>query len=124
MGEDGEATEGSLLAFAAREIALNERLDDGSTQRDHATSYLRQTGKYPPGMDPVECPYELSYLWADWCSMNSRRTSSGFGPNPLSEEDMAAWARRWGIVLESFESDAIDALEALYMRSVAKAKKP
>ena len=123
MGEDGEATEGSLLAFAAREFALNERLDDGSTQRDHAQSHFRQTGKYNPGTEPVECPYELAYLWGYWTSMNMRRTSSGFGPNPISEEAMAAWARRRGIVFEPFESDALDALEALCMRSAAKVKK-
>lgn len=63
------------------------------------------------------CPTEAAYLFAYWCSMNARRTSSGFGPNPITEEGVIAWQRRRGIVLDRVEHEAIDALESMYFRS-------
>ena len=47
--------------------------------------------------------------------MNSRRTSSGTGPNPISHADLDAWARVRQISLSPFEITALDKLEALYM---------
>jgi hypothetical protein len=122
LDEKGVPTEGSLLAYAAREFALGAQLEDGSTQRDHVLSEYRQTKQWPEGWEPVECPNEVLYLWEYFASMNTRRTSSGFGPNPISEGELASWAARRRIVLEPFENRALDALEFMYLRSQAKKK--
>ena len=52
--------------------------------------------------------------------MNARRTSGGFGFNPITDEGVEAWARRRGIRLERFENYALDALEALFMSMQGK----
>lgn len=54
--------------------------------------------------------------------MNKRRTSNGFGPNPITDEGVEAWARRRGLRLERFEHDALDLLEALYLNSQPRPK--
>jgi hypothetical protein len=55
--------------------------------------------------------------------MNVRRTSNGFGANPITEEGVEAWARRRGIRLQPFENRILDALEVLYLNIQAKAVK-
>jgi len=46
--------------------------------------------------------------------MNRRRTSSGFGPNPITNSEMQAWAELRGITLTNFEIYALDEIESLY----------
>ncbi len=64
---------------------------------------------------PVECPDEVKYLWEYFLSMSRRRTSNGFGPNPIPDEGVEAWARRHRIQLQSFENQALDAIESMYL---------
>lgn len=54
--------------------------------------------------------------------MNLRRGNNGFARNPISESDLAAWMKRRGIVLEPFENQALDSLEAMYLNRQAKQK--
>ena len=116
-------SEGSLLAFAAREFALSTPMQDGTTQRDHIESYTRQTGVVPEGWEAVTCPPELQYLWVYFVDMSRRRTSTGFGFNPIPFEGIAAWEHQRGIKLERFEYQAMDALEMMFLSAQNKAKK-
>lgn len=111
-----------MLAFAKREFALSERLDDGSTQREHGEVYFRATGKYHAGLEPLDCPFECHYLWAYWVSMSGRRQNFGFGPVPLSQGEVEAWQRRRNVQLEPFEQEAIDLLEQLFFATLPKPK--
>lgn len=111
-----------LLGYAGREIALSTHQDDGATLREHLKSFQRQSGKPEPLLQPVECEEDIKYLWDYFCSMNARRTSNGFGLNPITEEGVEAWARRRGIRLERFENYALDALEQLFLSLQGKAK--
>jgi len=73
-----------------------------------------------PGCEPIACPAEAEYLWEYFVSMNARRTNNGYGSNPITETDLAAWAARRGIVLEPFEGAAIDAMEQLFLQCDSK----
>lgn len=115
-----------MLAYAAYEFSMMRVLDDGSTQRENCESYYRQTGEYYDGMEPVDCPVEARYLWGYWVSMSARRTSNGFGANPIPEDALQAWERRHNVILDRMENEAIDRVESLFLRSQsesAKAKK-
>lgn len=112
-----------LLGFAGREIALTTVQSDGATLRVHLESFERQSGEHQELLDPVECDDSIKYLWEYFCSMNTRRTNNGFGPNPITDEGVVAWERRRGIKLESFENKILDALEVLYLNIQAKAAK-
>jgi len=98
-------------------------MPDGTTQRDHIESYQQQTGVIPEGWEPVECPACMRYLWGYFLEMNCRRTSTGFGINPISHEALDAWQRLRGIKLLPFEIRALDALESAFLLSRNKAKK-
>ena len=54
--------------------------------------------------------------------MNARRTSNGFGPNPITDDAVEAWARRRGITLTRFENEALDMIEAMYISMQGKKK--
>lgn len=111
-----------MLAFAQRELLLDSRTGDGPTQREAYASHRRQGGPIEEQLEPLECPEEAYYLWEYFCSMNARRTGNGFGPNPITDEGVMAWAARRGIILMRIEHEALDALEALFM-SIASKKK-
>ena len=55
--------------------------------------------------------------------MSTRRTSNGFGPNPVTDDAVTAWESRRRIRLERWEHRAIDALEALFLNIHGKPKK-
>lgn len=103
-----------------REFALRSRLPDGSTQRDHINSYFRQTHEWPAGWKPIICPESTAYLWEYWISMDTRRTSNGFGPNPVTDAEVESWARRHGVQLNLWENMALDAIEFAYFVSKQK----
>jgi hypothetical protein len=122
--EDGTPIPDSgLLGFAGRETELSMRQEDGATLRKHLESHERQSGERHPLLEPVECDDSVKYLWEYFCSMNTRRTNSGFGYNPITDEGVEAWARRRGYRLERFENVALDALEQLFLSIQSKAKK-
>lgn len=123
LDEDGVPTAGSLLAFAANELALGARQADGATLRVHLESLARQTGKIPDQLLPVDCPVEAKYLWEYFCNMSERRTSGPNGLNQITHEGVEAWARRCGVRLQPFENAALDALEGLFMLVQSKGKK-
>lgn len=70
----------------------------------------------PPELNVVPCPWQLHYLWLYFLSMCRRRTSNGYGPNPLSDEAVQAWKARHRIRLAAWEEDLLDELEGLYMK--------
>lgn len=120
---NGVPTDESLLAYAANEMALGALQDDGVALRVHLESVWRQTGKLPEGLIPINCPDSVKYLWGYFLDMCKRRTSNGFGVNPITDEGVEAWARRRGLHLTRFEQRALDALEQLYLATRAKDKK-
>lgn len=111
-----------LLGFVGRELELAAPQPDGCTLREHLKNFQRQSGEHEPLLDPVECDDAVKYLWQYLLSMNARRTYNGFGPNPITDEGVEAWARRRGIRLERWEHKALDALEQLYLAKAAEKK--
>ena len=68
-----------------------------------------------PAAFEIECPPEVEYIWRLFRSLDQRRTSSGFGANPITHADLAAWEQRLSFRLTPFEWECIDALEAAVM---------
>ncbi len=59
--------------------------------RQNAEAFERQTGKRPPELDGPDLPPDLEHLWHWFLELHARRTSNGFGSNPLSWTDIFAW---------------------------------
>lgn len=66
-------------------------MDDGSTARQHAEAYERQTGKPSPELSGPELPNDVVHLWRWFLDLHARRGSNGFGGNPLTWSDILAW---------------------------------
>lgn len=70
----------------------------------------------------AECPEEVAYLFDYFTQATARRTSGPHGPNPVSHVEVEAWARRMGLELSSFEQEALDTLEGLFLVTYYQAK--
>lgn len=104
-----------LVAFVTHELALDKRDANGCTERENLEAEWRQRGyrdeHMPHGLQPVDCPEEVKYLWGYFLNLNRRRTASGFGLGPIGHADVEAWMRLRGFELMPFEMDAILAIE-------------
>lgn len=113
----------SLLAFARAELELSEIQGDGQSARTHLESVWRQTRVMPEGLNTPQCPIEVAYLWAWFIGLSQKRTSNGFGPNPISDAEIIAWSSLRRITLTPFDIDAINALDDVFMTYQAKQQK-
>lgn len=66
-------------------------MDDGSTARQHAEAYERQTGNRSPELDGPPLPLDLAHVWTWFLELHARRGSNGFSANSLTWVDLLAW---------------------------------
>ena len=95
----------------------------------HAKQYARQTGRPLDdvltafGLDEPEIPDGGELLWEWFWEMASGRGSSGFGPQPLSWQDMVAWASISGIELQPWQAVIIRSMDRAWLAAVAEQSK-
>lgn len=98
---------------------------DGCTTRQHLENIYRQTGRKPAELDN-ELPEFHAQVWADFLSLNAKRTSNGFGSNPITYLDIKAWCELNDITLSKADIDLIDRLDKAFLNhqaSQAESKK-
>lgn len=98
---------------------------DGSTTRQHLENIYRQTGRKPIDLEN-ELPEFHSRVWEDFLSLNSKRTSNGFGSNPITYLDIKAWCELYQVRLSLSDIDLINRLDNEYLKyqaSQAESKK-
>lgn len=88
--------------------------------REHLVALETHSGCTPEQLYPVEVEDCVLYLWHYFLEMNARRTSNGFGQNPISEEALQSWCKRRNIKLAEFEYQALDALEIMFLNNQGK----
>ena len=118
-----------LLEFAAHQFKLQRRSGDGkSSQGDH----LKSAAKHPLAalvatttqkeLVGPPCPAAAEHIWAWYRELDSGRTSSGLGPNPVTWLDMDAFFRPQGIELRDYEREWLRALDRDAMRAASETK--
>lgn len=90
-------------------------MKDGTTERENLESVERQTGRRLARLDGPPLPDEGEHVWRWFLELSTARGSSGFGPNPISYPDIAAWAALTGTLLRPGEVRAICMLDNVYM---------
>lgn len=90
-------------------------MDDGSTARQHAEAYERQTGQRSPELDGPPLPPDLAHVWRWFLDLHSRRGSNGFGANSLSWVDLLAWVSLTEPGIRLVELRVIMALDNAWM---------
>lgn len=67
-------------------------------------------------IEAAQCPAGLAYLWTIYTRLNARRSSNGFGPNPISYSEMESYLRLHGKVLSREELDLLVAVDNAYLQ--------
>lgn len=65
-------------------------------------------------------PYEVEHLWLWFCDLSSARTGSGFGANPISYVEIAAWARLTGNDPTPWEVSVLRRMDIAALEKFAK----
>ena len=91
----------------------------GSSVGDHIKAAKRQTGKPPPKAPPL--PAEATHLWDTFIEVAARRQNSGWGPLPITHQQLESWSRLKAWPLAPWEVDAIMALDSTFMAVDAEA---
>lgn len=68
----------------------------------------------------LELPEEMCYVWEYFIRLNKKRTSSGFGVNPLTYSDMESFFRLNEIQVSPDEIQLIEILDDLMLEHYAK----
>ena len=95
----------------------------------HAEQYAKQTGlplndvlaKF--GLEEPDIPAGWEVFWEWFWELSSGRGHTGFGPQPLSWQDMEAWARISGIELQPWQALVFRAMDQAWLAAVAKRSK-
>jgi hypothetical protein len=109
-----------LIAFAGHQFSLDRPRKDGSTPRQHYAAWADKSRRPHPDSLGPECPRWLEYVWRWWCELNAARGSSGFGPQPISYGEIAAWAALTHAAPDPFDVECIVALDRCFLNTYAK----
>lgn len=69
-------------------------------------------------VDPL--PVAVRPVWNAFIAMHERRGSNGYGPNPITWHDIAAWQAVSGLVLTPWEASVVGTLDGVAMAAAAK----
>jgi hypothetical protein len=97
---------------------LDLPLKDGTTLRGHYQAAERQTGK--SFIDEPEIPPAGEHLWIWFWEINAGRGSTGWGPAPLSYQEIDAWARLSGCDLRPWEVRVLKSMDGAFLAAAAK----
>ena len=78
------------------------------------------TGKKPSQLEVPDCSDDWLYLFDDFYELHSRRSSNGYGPNPISYIELETWSRLTGKFITPQEVIIIMKIDMLYIDSWAK----
>lgn len=110
--------EDDLIAYATQEFSGLQQVAGLGDMAAHLASLERQTGRRVAPETP-DLPFPLVHLW-QWfvTELAPRRSSSGFGPNPLSYGDVEAWARFTGRTPTPMEVRVLLRLDDCFMATL------
>jgi len=81
-----------LISYADQVFAELGTSTHGS-EADHLASFYRQTGRLLAQPPSPDLPLLLEYIWANFGELTARRGAGMAGPNPLTYQEVQAWAR-------------------------------
>lgn len=76
------------------------------------------TGEKPVELErlqSMDCPYDCFHVWTVFQALCTTRSSNGFGPNPITYQEIIAYMQCGGIWLDSEEIDILKQIDVIYM---------
>lgn len=103
---------------------MQARQVDGATLRDHLLIAAKQLGYMPDELrNAPPLPPLMETHWKWFSDLHLRRSSNGYGPNPISFTELEAWSRLRGIPLTAFDVDTIMLLDTVYFAHLSAPNK-
>lgn len=96
---------------------------DGSTLREHLQALYRNTRQTPPELLPPPLPAAAGGLLDTWNTITKSRTGNGFGPSPLTWQDIHAWQSVSGMQLTPWEAETFLDLDRAVLAAQASPAK-
>ncbi|MBN8976153.1 MAG: hypothetical protein J0I08_06720 [Rhizobiales bacterium] len=86
---------------------------------DDLKAVLRWQMANPGATGGPEVPWSGARIWSLFLRLHEGRGAGGFGPSPISYQDMEAFSAITGEPLRPFEIDAIRALDREWLKAAA-----
>lgn len=71
----------------------------------------------PIALEPPEFPDDLEHIWSMFLELNGCRTNGFAGPNPISYQEIKAWADLTDTPINAFEVEGIKRLDRVYIKA-------
>lgn len=81
----------------------------------------KATGQIPEDLRSLDCPDLFVHVWQWFHQLSNTRSSNGFGQNPITYVEIAAWSKLTQNYPDVIEIAAIKALDASYLNKQAEA---
>ena len=94
--------------------------EGSATVRDHlAQAEAANPGLVIQELHPDPPPQEVAHLWGYFLQISRERNNGGFGPSPISSQNISYWQQLREIELMPFEIDAILAIDEGFMEEMS-----
>lgn len=103
------------MEFARSEFRLSKPGEDGVSMRAKLEKMKSHALYRLPKM-----PRALEHIWAWFCELNSARTSNGFGANPITYSEIAAWSALTLNVPTPWEVSLLKRIDRAFLEEMAK----
>ena len=98
-----------------------EQFKFGGGLREQLESVWKQTGIKPKELEELtELPDCFKYAWEYFLKLNQKRTSNGFGLNPISYSEMKSFFELNRIIPDPIEVEVISLLDNIALEHYAK----
>lgn len=103
---------------------MQQRQDDGRTLREHLEGISARKGQNHPDLIGPDFPVAGLYLWGWFQEIALGRTGTGFGPAPLSAQEIKAWSDLTQIRITPWEFGVIRTLDSRFVHIVSNTSNP
>ncbi len=106
-----------MCDWASHEFKLNTPDKEGVPLREHLEQVKRMTGREPEELrNPTEFPNLLSHIWSFFLELHRTRSQGFSGFNPISYQDIQAWATLKDYNIRPLDVGTIVELDNTFLR--------
>lgn len=67
-----------------------------------------------------ECPYEFFHIWLAFQALSTTRSNNGFGPDPITYSEIAAYMQCMEDELSSEDIEILKQVDLIYLSKISK----
>jgi hypothetical protein len=110
-----------MIEYARHEFRLARPGKDGKSLRETLETVERMTRRRPAELDnPGELSPLVAHVWV-WFTELAMGRQSGFGPLPITWQEVESYARQFGLRMQQWELRALRLLDRVALTSISGA---